>query len=66
MAKQKFNALALDQILADALEDTQELTSEIVEFDSEQNDDDDIVPAPSVSPNLNNLISPTTRSNNRL
>jgi hypothetical protein len=66
MSKQKFNALALDQILADALEDTQELTSEIVEFDSEQNDDDDIVPAPSVSPNLNNLISPTTRSNNRL
>ena len=65
MSKQKFNALALDQILANALEDTQELTSEIVEFDSEQNDDDDIVPAPSVSPNLNNLISPTTRSNSR-
>lgn len=63
MAKQKFNPMALDQILANALEDTNALTTEISEFDSgpEEEDEDDIVPAPSVSPQINNMISQSSR-----
>lgn len=67
MARQKFNALALDQILADTLEDTNELTTEISEFNSVIDDeDDDIIPAPNVSPQINNLISQVNRTKYRL
>lgn len=67
MARQKFNALALDQILAETLEDTNELTTEISEFNSVVDDeDDDIIPAPNVSPQINNLISQVNRTKYRL
>lgn len=67
MARQKFNALALDQLLAETLEDTNELTTEISEFNSVIDDeDDDIIPAPNVSPQINNLISQVNRTKYRL
>jgi hypothetical protein len=66
MAKQKFNPMALDQILANALEDTNALTTEISEFDSELEEDDDIVPVPGVSPQINNMISQSSRRKCRL
>jgi hypothetical protein len=66
MAKQKFNPMALDQILANALEETNALTTEISEFDSGLEEDDDIVPVPGVSPQINNMISQSSRRKCRL
>lgn len=51
MAKQKFSPLALDQLLSDAMDETEEIKNELY-YDEE----DDIVPAPSVSPQINNLV----------
>lgn len=57
MSKQKFSPLALDQILTDAIEDTNNLQNELM-FNEEQ--DEDIIPAPSVSPTINNLVDQHT------
>ena len=54
MSKQKFNPLALDSILNDCMEDTEQLKNEITCAPAYA--DDDIVPAPDVSPALNNLV----------
>jgi hypothetical protein len=59
MAKAKFSPIALDQILSDAIEETEELQNELM-FGADVDEDDiedDIVPAPAVSPNINNLIN---------
>jgi hypothetical protein len=56
MAKQKFSPLALDQILTDAIEDTNNLHNELMLADEQE---EDIIPAPSVSPNINGLVDKT-------
>lgn len=57
MSKQKFSPLALDQILTDAIEDTNNLQNELM-FNEEP--DEDIIPAPGVSPNINGLVEQHT------
>lgn len=52
MSNKKFSPLALDQILNDAIEDTEQLQNEL----KTQQYDDDIVPAPAVSPQINQLV----------
>lgn len=58
MSKQKFNPLALDQILNDAIADTADLQNELM-TDNYNIDDESIIPAPAVSPAINNLLGNT-------
>lgn len=57
MSKQKFSPMALDDILKDALEDTQNLQNELVTSEENTEVTDDIIPAPIVNPAINNLIN---------
>ena len=56
MAKQKFNALALEELLSNCTEQTEQLTQQIVESDY----DDSPIAAP-VSPNIANLVNKDNR-----
>ena len=53
MSTKKFTPMALDQILNDAMEDTKNLQNELKTNNYEE---DDIVPAPAVSPQINQLV----------
>lgn len=59
MAKQKFSPMALDDILKNALDDTENLQNELTctTNDVEVYENDDIIPAPAVNPVINNLIN---------
>jgi hypothetical protein len=59
MSKQKFNPIALDQILTDAIEETQAIQNELTNIDYADSYDD-IVPSPGVSPDVNNLLDKNT------
>lgn len=54
----KFTPMALDKLLNDAMEDTNQLQNELKtqNYDNGFQEDDDIVPAPAVSPQINQLV----------
>lgn len=54
MSKQKFSPLALDELLNDAMENTNALQAQLKE------DDTDIIPVPGVSASINKLVNQKT------
>ena len=59
MSKKKFSPTALDQLLSDAIEDTEQIQNELKTADYQEQDE--IVPAPPVSPQINKLVESQTR-----
>ena len=55
MSKQKFSPTALDQLLSDAMEDTNQLQNELKT--NEYQEQDDVLPVPPVSPQINQLVN---------
>lgn len=56
MAKQKFSPMALDDILSNAIEDTESLQNELATFDETS----DIVPVNGTSPEISNMLNNDT------
>ena len=59
MSKQKFSPTALDQLLSDAMEDTNQLQNELKT--NEYQEQDDVLPVPPVSPQINQLVNKTSQ-----